>query len=550
MRAGTAARVVVVLLLAVAPLTPLAVTDIFDGSAERPQPGESAAVEERLRRGPLETGSTDGNQREALVVVELKEGTKPPTQPALDIQQVYTRRGTRHLQGYAALSDVRQLSNDPDVTTVRIKSLDTPVGPATRVAPGVATVGADDLHRRGLDGAGVTVGIIDAGFRVSNPEIAANVGAYRSFDAGDADRAHGTAVASVVADTAPDATLHLAAVGSTTTPEEYERAVEWLEASGADVVVDAGSYFGQAGDGTGPLAQVAADASEDALFVTSAGNYARRHWADTHDATADGRWVDFAPGTEANALGGGEPIRGRVTASLRWNDANATATNATTANATTGNATNASGDYDIYLFRRQFRDDRLVATSADGTGDARTAYLDVTVPRGQYYLAVRAGNTTGTHDLSLFVNRELARRNASGSLTAPATAPGVLTVGAHDGSGVAPFSSRGPVDNRSGVDLVAPDSVAVGAVEDGEGTSYAAPYVAGTAALLAAEHPDLTAADLRTVLRESARDVDPTGVDPASGHGLLDAQRAADLAHDRTTETERADGPSVDVRPT
>lgn len=541
MRAGTAARVVVVLLLAVAPLTPLAVTGVLDGPAERPHPGEGATLHGTLYRDTLESGAADGNQRKALVVVELKEGAKLPTQPALDVQQVYTRRGTRHLRGYAALSDVRRISNDPDVTTVRVKGVDTPIRRATRVAPGVAAVGADGLHRRGLRGAGVTVGVIDADFRMSDPEIAANVGAYRSFDAGDADRAHGTAVASVVADTAPDATLHLAAVGSTTTPQEYERAVEWLEASGADVVVDAGSYFGQSGDGTGPLARIAANASNDTLFVTSAGNYARRHWAGTHDAAADGRWVDFAPGTEGNALGGGEQIRGRVTASLRWTDADA-------ANATTADA---SGDYDIYLFRRQFRDDRLVATSADGTDDARTAYLDVTVPRGRYYLAVRAGNTTGTHDLSLFTNRELTRRNASGSLTAPATAPGVLTVGSHDGSGVAPFSSRGPVGNRSGVDLVAPDSVAVGAVQAGEGTSYAAPYVAGTAALLAAEHPDLTAADLRAVLRESARDVDPTGVDAASGHGLLDAPRAADLARNRAKAkaTERARERSVDVNP-
>jgi subtilisin family serine protease len=109
----------------------------------------------------------------------------------------------------------------------------------------------------------------------------------------------------------------------------------------------------------------------------------------------------------------------------------------------------------------------------------------------------------------------------------------VLTVGALDGSGsVAGFSSRGPVSgtDRLGVDLVAPDDVALPGASTGSGTSYAAPYVAGTAALLVEAHPSLGPHGVREVLRNSATDLGPAGPDTLSGYGRLDARSAAELA--------------------
>jgi hypothetical protein len=384
------------------------------------------------------------------------------------------------------------------------------------VAGGVAEIGADRLQRAGLTGANVTVGVIDSGFRVSDPEIAGNVGAYRTFGTAAADWAHGTAVASVVTDTAPDARLHLAAVGNSVSPEEYRAAVEWLRASGADVIVDAGSYFGQPADGTGELAAVAAEASTDTVFVAAAGNYGQRHWSGSHNASAR-EWVTFASGITTNDLNEGEPFAGRVQVSLHWDDWE-----------------NTSDDYDLYLFRERPGTDSVVARGT-ASPDAPVEHLAARVPRGEYYLAVRAANATGETRLGLFASHDLRHRSYRGSLTAPGTAPGVLTVGALSDVGtVAAFSSRGPVGGRTGIDLLAPDSVAVPGTEPGNGTSYAAPYAGGTAALLLGAYPSLSPAEVRSMLTTAAVDMGPTGPDADSGHGRLDALAAATLAEEYT----------------
>lgn len=70
-------------------------------------------------------------------------------------------------------------------------------------------------------------------------------------------------------------------------------------------------------------------------------------------------------------------------------------------------------------------------------------------------------------------------------------------------------------------------------MEDGEGTAYAAPYVAGTVALLADRYPGLTPDQLRAIVRSSATDVGSPGPDVASGYGLVDARTAYLLAVER-----------------
>lgn len=504
---ATVYRLALAIALVLAPLAPVLVVDTT--SSETESAGDGPRDAERLKRlfGD-DIRSPDPVEREVLVTVELR-GKRSLSAERLDIERRYDHRGIRHVEGYVPLSDVRALSADPAVGTVRMQAA---YDPERRVAAGVQQINADTLHEQGHTGENVSVGIIDSGFRVSHPELAGHVAAYRSFGPpGGTD--HGTAVASVVADTAPDADLHVAAVGDDTSATEYRAAVTWLQDSGADIIVDAGSYFGHAG--REELSAVARNTSNDTLFVTSAGNYAERHWNGVHEPD-DRRWVTFQPGAEGNPLAGGDTFAGRVRASLRWAPTN---------------GTDATDDYQLNLFRRGVGGQRVVA-SADAADNESSVYLDAVVPRGRYYLAIEGDNVSSAHELELFATRDLTYRSRTGSLAVPASLPGVLAVGAYDhrADAVADFSSRGPVGNRTGVGLVAPDAVAAPGTGATGGTSFAAPYVVGTAALLVDAHPNATAADLRTVLDRSARDVGVPGRDPAAGAGLLDARAAAATA--------------------
>ncbi|MBO4315164.1 MAG: S8 family serine peptidase, partial [Prevotella sp.] len=58
------------------------------------------------------------------------------------------------------------------------------------------------------------------------------------------------------------------------------------------------------------------------------------------------------------------------------------------------------------------------------------------------------------------------------------------------------------------------------------GTSAACPQVAGVAALMLSVRPDLTEAEVRTALQQTARDLGATGFDTTYGYGLVDAYAA------------------------
>jgi hypothetical protein len=152
-------------------------------------------------------------------------------------------------------------------------------------------------------------------------------------------------------------------------------------------------------------------------------------------------------------------------------------------------------------------------------------------------------------DRGVLIVASVGNDGAGGLLNYPAAYPGVLGVGAQCGAevrlpecpepfGVATFSNR----NRS-VDLVAPgvdivsavplrvtrDRVAPGYARK-SGTSMAAPFVTGAAALVLANHPRLSPSQVRRQLLATAVDIGPRGRDLGSGHGVVNPQAAAALS--------------------
>jgi len=62
------------------------------------------------------------------------------------------------------------------------------------------------------------------------------------------------------------------------------------------------------------------------------------------------------------------------------------------------------------------------------------------------------------------------------------------------------------------------------------GTSFAAPYVSGTVALLLSINPKLSVSQVTAILEKSAKDLGPKGRDDHFGYGRIDAGKAVELA--------------------
>jgi hypothetical protein len=388
----------------------------------------------------------------------------------------------------------------------------TPAGnatPGTTDAPN-ATPG---LANATLTGANVSVAILDpTGFDTDDPAYADQVAAARAFGTGldvgpDAGDRHGTRSARRLASVAPDADLYLAGF---TGEAGYGRAMAWAVRADVDVVVVPASFQGKVGDGNSTVENVTERAvAHGVVVVAAAGNTARSHWTGRYDRVTDGA-LEVANGTARNYLrGGGDVVR----AWLTWD------------------REHADEAYALELYRVTPDGPRLVARSvpyeADGDPNAR---LNVRVEAETHFLVVRGPDRPTGAEISVTTDsHRLQYVSVRGSLVAPATAEGVLSVGAWDaGSGrIATYSASGPTaDGRLGVDVLAPATAPNGF----EGTSVAAAHAGGVAALVLEARPNATPAIVERVLERATRDVGAPGPGPRSGHGRLVPSRAVDVA--------------------
>ncbi len=113
----------------------------------------------------------------------------------------------------------------------------------------------------------------------------------------------------------------------------------------------------------------------------------------------------------------------------------------------------------------------------------------------------------------------------------PASFPGVISVAATNGNQeVANFSSR-----SQHVSIAAPGSHIISLYKpprtestyiSRSGTSMAAPFVAGVAALIKQKFPNATPLQIKTLLENTAKDIESVGFDTASGHGFIQPEAA------------------------
>ena len=377
----------------------------------------------------------------------------------------------------------------------------------------------ESLHRRGVTGSGVDVGVLDVtGFDADHPAVSERIDASRAFgdatvDDGEPPR-HGTAVATALGRLAPDASLHLAVAHDA---DGVVAAAEWLAERDVDVVVAPFNSLSAPDDGTSRVSRALSRLRvAGVVVVASAGNFGQSHWAGRLAPTEDGRHRFGASATRNRVYpapwAGTRPTT--VDVWLTWN------------------GSRFPRDLNLRLYRLS-RDGRERVATADrvSSGDNRREYLGITLPAGQYYLVVdipeRSRPVADDVPPRIEVTASgvtLDRTTPRGSVAAPATAPGVVGVGVAAPNGaVYPHSSQGPTtDGRRGVDVVAPATPFANVTTlRPPGTSAAATYVGAVTALVAERHPAASAAAIERRVVRTATATNRTSPDVVAGYGRV-----------------------------
>ena len=389
---------------------------------------------------------------------------------------------------------------------------------------GVAAHLADAWHDAGITGGGVKIGVIDAssgvtardGFTGLRSAMASGdlpatvVGrcykavALATGDIDDCARAggdsHGMSVAATVMDVAPDADLY---ISNARTWGDLQRSVEWMKNQGVQVIVHSTSWsFHGAADGTtpvnpSPLRTVKWAADNGIVWVNSAGNRSGDTWFGAFTDADNDSIHEWATGDEYQefTLNAGQT---GPAVFMRWDDAWGT----------------ASKDLALLVVKNPGTASEQVVDNLNDEqkGDPNSfpfEFKEFTAPHtGTYAFVVKkmSGATPGWIQMATFGS--LAHSTIGHSVLSPADSPhaGMLAVGAAStaSSDIRSYSSLGPTpDGRVKPDIVGADGyVAVSGTN--HGTSYAAPHVAGLAALVRQQNPAFTAAQTTEYLKTHA----------------------------------------------
>jgi subtilisin family serine protease len=383
------------------------------------------------------------------------------------------------------------------------------------VSEGLAGIGATEWQAAGHTGAGTKVAILDLGFDGWDtlptdelPEIV-NVTGFNAAGKLDSGTDHGTQMAEIIHDVAPGADLVLI-----TFDDNYmDEMVTWLLTNDVDVVSMSLEWTDGPRDGTHFSAEhIQRGIDAGITWVVAAGNSAKRHHVGTTVDNDDDSWVELdGMSTEFNefhmAAGASADLL------LTWND--------------------PATDLDLCVFDMETLTDGAptkVDCSEGPQGDGELAIEAMTITntsgasrRFGYSINHFSGDEV-IYDTRIWGSSNLEFSNPAASLGVPANMTDTLTVGAvaWDTLVLQPYSGWGP--NQQGVlkpDVVAPDQITTSqwAGAANTGTSYAAPHVAGIAALMIGAMPGLTPAQVKQRLKDRASQADAP--DHRQGWGIV-----------------------------
>ena len=386
--------------------------------------------------------------------------------------------------------------------------------PVVVTSEGVGLTEADAYHNAGYTGSGVKVAVFDVGFAGLSSAIPDELPAdVVKIDCTGANcvssnfsaetEPHGTAVAEIVYDMAPGATLYLI---KGTDGMDLEDAKNFARNNGISiinmslVVPNTNFYDGECWSLNGfsnPVCTANDAYANNILWVNSAGNEAQRHYeALFSDPDTDG-WHNVSVGSEIIELNNGNTINSGTTIEvyLTW-DAWPT----------------TSEDYDLYLYNSSDPQNPVASSTTTQSNTPPIEEISYKVTSTDtYYLSVYHNSAAPHHFEVYSIYHNLSPAVASSSLLGPADAAGAMAVGAINykkwtTGPQEPYSSQGPTnDGRPKPDIMGPDNVSTDIFISGfTGTSASSAHVAGAAALLLNKNPSISVDDLWNTLTSTA----------------------------------------------